>query len=135
MFQLEPSPSCLKSNGQELLWPALILIYMLFQFYFQFYLYIYLCNIFVYNIFSPTCQSTIRLRPKIIHKDRIVATTPKVNFGQVIFQLPPTIRRIARRIQSLSKKIINAESAISFNKNCLWEDILPNNTNIYISAD
>jgi hypothetical protein len=39
----------------------------------------------------------------------------KVNLGQVIFQLPPTIKRIV----SLSKKIINAEAAISFNKICL----------------
>jgi hypothetical protein len=53
----------------------------------------------------------------------IVATTPKVNFGQVIFQLPTAIRRIDRRIESLSKKIINAEAAISFNKICLSEDI------------
>jgi hypothetical protein len=47
---------------------------------------------------------------KMIHEDRNVATTPKVNFGQVISQLPPTIRRI----ESLSK-IINAEAVISFN--------------------
>jgi hypothetical protein len=67
------------------------------------------------SAFSPTCQFTIRLRPKMIHEDRKVAATPKVNFGQVIFQLPPTIRRGVRRIESLSKKIINAEAAISFN--------------------
>jgi hypothetical protein len=69
------------------------------------------------SAFSPTCQSTIRLCLKMIHEERNVATTPKVKFGQVIFQLPPTIRRI----ESLSKKIINAEAAISFNKkNTMW---------------
>jgi hypothetical protein len=73
-----------------------------------------------------------QLRPKMIHENRNIATTPKVNFGQVIFQLPSTIRRIVRRIESLSKKIINAEAVISFNKICLSEDILPNYTNIYI---
>jgi hypothetical protein len=62
----------------------------------------------------------------MIHEDRNAATAPKVNFGQVIFKLPPTIRRI----ESLSKKIISAEAAISFNKICLSEDILPNYTDI-----
>jgi hypothetical protein len=47
----------------------------------------------------------------MIHEDPNFATTPKGNFGQVIFQLPPTIRKI----ESLSKRIINAEAAISFN--------------------
>jgi hypothetical protein len=50
-------------------------------------------------------------------KDSIlVATTAKGNFGQLIFELPPTILRIVRKIESLSKKIINAEAAISFTK-------------------
>jgi hypothetical protein len=51
----------------------------------------------------------------MIYEDRNVATTPKANFGQLIFELPATIRRIVRRIESLSKKIINAEAALSFN--------------------
>jgi hypothetical protein len=34
-------------------------------------------------------------------------------------------------MESLSKKIMNAEAAISFNKICLSEDILPSYTNIY----
>jgi hypothetical protein len=80
--------------------------------------------------YSPTCQFTIRLRSKMIQEDRNVATTQKVNFGQVIFQLSPTIKRIVRKIESLSKKIINAGAAISFNKICLSDDILPNYTNI-----
>jgi hypothetical protein len=36
----------------------------------------------------------------MIHEDRNVAATQKVNLGQDIFQLPPTIRRIVRRIES-----------------------------------
>jgi hypothetical protein len=35
-------------------------------------------------------------------------------------------------MESLSKKIINSEAAISFNMICRSEDILPNYTNIYI---
>ena len=61
-----------------------------------------------------------------------VATPPKVNFGHVMFQLPPSIRSVLRKTENLWKKIINAEDAISFNKVCLSEDILPNYSNIYI---
>jgi hypothetical protein len=68
----------------------------------------------------------------MIHEDRNVATTPKANFGKLIFELPPTIRRMVWRVESLSKKIINAEAAISFKKICLSEDILSNYTNINI---
>jgi hypothetical protein len=46
----------------------------------------------------------------MIHEDRNVETTPNGNFGQLIFELPPTIRRIVRKIEFLSKKIINAEA-------------------------
>jgi hypothetical protein len=63
----------------------------------------------------------------MIHEDRNVATAP--------FKLRPTIRRIVRKIESLLKKIINAEAAISFNKIRLLEDILPNYTNINICID
>jgi hypothetical protein len=56
--------------------------------------------------------------PKMIHDDLNVATTQKANFGQLIFELPPTIRRIVRRVESVSKKIINAEATISFNNIC-----------------
>jgi hypothetical protein len=55
-----------------------------------------------------------------------------LTFGQVIFQFPPTIRRIVRRIESLTKLTINAEAAISFKQVWLLEDILPNYTNIYM---
>lgn len=53
-----------------------------------------------------------------------------MNFGDIIYTLPPPTRRIARRIESIWKKLINAEAALSFNKICLEEDILPKYTNI-----
>jgi hypothetical protein len=45
--------------------------------------------------------------------DRNVAHLPKTNFSQLNFELPPTIRRIARKIEFPLKKIINGEAAIT----------------------
>ena len=65
---------------------------------------------------------------------RNVATPPKVNFGHILFQLPLSIQSFIRKLGNLWKRIINAKAAISFNKVCLSEEILPNycNINIYI---
>ena len=37
------------------------------------------------------------------------------SFGNVVFLLPPTERKLARRIENLRKKIISAEYAVLFN--------------------
>jgi hypothetical protein len=47
-----------------------------------------------------------------------------MNFGEIIYSLPPFTRGIARKIESICKKIINAEAAVVFNKIYLEEDIL-----------
>jgi hypothetical protein len=70
------------------------------------------------------------LRRKMIHEDRNFATTPNANFGQLIFELPPTIRRILRRVESLSKKIINTVAAISFNKIYIFQQIRSYSSNL-----
>ena len=59
-----------------------------------------------------------------------ITLSPKVNFSLILVQLPPTIRSIVRRIETLWKKIINAEAAIALNQIFLSKDI-SNYTYIY----
>jgi hypothetical protein len=39
-----------------------------------------------------------------------------MNFGEIIYSLPPFTRRIARKIESIWKKLINAEAAVDLKK-------------------
>ena len=52
------------------------------------------------------------------------------SFGNIVFSLPPTERKLARKIENLEKKIINAKLAVSFNRKCIQENLLPKFTNI-----
>ena len=52
---------------------------------------------------------------KMTRAGQNVAISPKVNLGQILFQLDPNIRSIIGRTESLGKEIINAEAAITFN--------------------
>ena len=49
-----------------------------------------------------------------------------MNLGEIIFILPPQIvdRSVVRRMESVWRKIINADAAVSFNKICLEEGVL-----------
>ena len=53
-----------------------------------------------------------------------------MSLGQLLWDLSPTHRSIARRVEQLSKKVVNAEAAVNFNYTCLQEDLLPSYTNI-----
>ena len=55
-----------------------------------------------------------------------------VIFGHIIRNLSQIQRSRIRKIESTSKKIVNAEAAVKFNEIALKEDLLPNYTNIYI---
>jgi hypothetical protein len=68
----------------------------------------------------------------IYHQDPNVATTPKANFGQLIFKVSPTIRRIVRKIETLSKKIINGEVAITLNIYIIVKYLVLNDKKKYI---
>jgi hypothetical protein len=57
-----------------------------------------------------------------------------MNFGEIIYSLPPFTRRIARKIESIWKKLINAEAVVVFNKICLEEDILTKYTDMYMEV-
>ena len=52
------------------------------------------------------------------------------SFGNIVFSLPPTEKKLARKIENLEKKIINAKFAVSFNRKCIQENLLPKFTNI-----
>ena len=55
-----------------------------------------------------------------------------MSLGQLLWELPPAYRNIARKVEQISKKVVNAEAAVDFNHICLREDLLPSYTNIYI---
>ena len=55
-----------------------------------------------------------------------------MNSGEIIFILPSQIRSVLRRMESVLRKIINAEAALSLDKICLEEGILLKYTSIYI---
>ena len=55
-----------------------------------------------------------------------------MNFGSLLFQLPPEERKVIRKIENISKKLINANFAVIFNEICSRENLLPTFTNIYI---
>ena len=47
-----------------------------------------------------------------------------MNFGEVIFILPPQIRSVVRRMESVWRKIINAEAAVSFNNIYIYQYLI-----------
>ena len=54
------------------------------------------------------------------------------SFGNAVFPLSPTDRKLVRKIENLKKKIVNAEHAVLFNRICIQENLLPKFTNICI---
>ena len=53
-----------------------------------------------------------------------------MSFGELIWNLSPPHRATVRRLEQISKKIVNTEAAVNFNHVCLQEDLLPIYTNI-----
>ena len=53
-----------------------------------------------------------------------------MSLGQLLWELSPNHRAIARRFEQLSKKVVNSAIAVEFNNVCLREDLLPSYTNI-----
>ena len=55
-----------------------------------------------------------------------------MDFGRLLFQVPQEHRKSVRKIENISKKLINANFAVIFNDICIRENLLPTFTNIYI---
>ena len=53
-----------------------------------------------------------------------------MDFGRLIFQLPQEQRQCIRKVENISKKLINANFAVIFNDICIRENLLPTFTNI-----
>ena len=53
-----------------------------------------------------------------------------MNFGALLHQLPEEQRRTVRKIENISKKLINCNFAVVFNDICIKENLLPTFTNI-----
>ena len=45
--------------------------------------------------------------------------------GNLLYNLPPPIRKIYRKIENISKKIINNQWSQKFNTTCLNENLWP----------
>ena len=55
-----------------------------------------------------------------------------MSFGELIFDLQTSTKKLIRNIERTERKLQKAKSALVFNKTCINEDILPKYTNIYI---
>ena len=53
-----------------------------------------------------------------------------MELSDIIFNLPPTIKRTIRKLEKTLKKLANCEQAVIFNQTCLKENILPKYSNI-----
>ena len=58
-----------------------------------------------------------------------------MNFGSVIFEHNIDNRKTIRSIESLSKKLYNAKAALTFNKQCELNNLLPAFTNIHLNDE
>ena len=58
-----------------------------------------------------------------------------MSFGSVIFEHNIDNRKTIRSIESLSKKLSNAKAALTFNKQCELNNLLPAFTNIHLNDE
>ena len=56
----------------------------------------------------------------------------KINFGNLLFQLPYNIRKKVRNIETNEKKLIQAKMAVVINNTCINENLMATFTNINI---
>ena len=55
-----------------------------------------------------------------------------MSLGELLWDLSPDHRSRVRRLEQISKKVVNAEAAVDFNHVCLQENLLPSNIKKYI---
>ena len=48
-----------------------------------------------------------------------------MSYGEILFNLAPNTKTLLRKKENIMKKIINCESAITFNEICIRENLLP----------
>ena len=58
-----------------------------------------------------------------------------MNFGSMLSKHTPDGKRTVRDIESVSRKIINAEAAVTFNNECIKNNLLPKYTDIRLSNE
>ena len=58
-----------------------------------------------------------------------------MSIGSVLFEHSTDNRKTIRSIESLNKKIINAKAALTFNKQCELNNLLPAFTNIHLNDE
>ena len=65
-------------------------------------------------------------------KERMTSVNDPQNYGDLLHLVDEELRRLYRRYESISKKLIKCKWSKTFNGICLKENILPTYTNIYI---
>ena len=53
-----------------------------------------------------------------------------MNYGNLLFDVPPTLRDLIRNLEKENKKLIRAEWSQKFNISCLKENLLPKHTHV-----
>ena len=56
-----------------------------------------------------------------------------MNYGNLLFDVPPTLRDLIRNLEKENKKLIRAEWSQKFNISCLKENLLPKHTYIIMN--
>ena len=55
-----------------------------------------------------------------------------MTISELILTLPPDTKSLIRSMEKTTRKIINTQLSLVFNKTCIQENLLPAYTNIYI---
>ena len=58
-----------------------------------------------------------------------------MNIGNALHELSPEGRKVVRKIENTSRKIINAKASVVFNELCINNNLLPKFTNIRLSSE
>ena len=58
-----------------------------------------------------------------------------MTFGELLNEYDEPGKKIVRQIESTEKKIINAQLAVVFNKQCIKNNLLPKFTNIHLDEE
>ena len=91
-----------------------------------------LCSITAYIYHPSLSQPSVKVENVYCIDETFCKSKIKhsMDFGRPLFQLPQEHRKSVRKIENISKKLINANFAVIFNDICIRENLLPTFTNI-----
>ena len=57
-----------------------------------------------------------------------------MNFGRIIQNLPSELKKLFRKLENISRKLLNNKWSLCFNKVCTNENLLPKYTQLIITG-